>query len=198
LFLVGGGKVPEEALQQFVTLAGGRTAHVAVVTTASETADSGDVESRLVFWRSQPISELSIIHAPSPEIADDPKFTQPLTTATGVWFIGGHQERLTKTYLGTRTEKAIKAVLKRGGVVGGTSAGAAIMSPVMILGGNPQALLGPGFGFLPGTLVDQHFLKRKREKRLLHALSFYQKLVGFGIDENTVLVENARHLRGLG
>ena len=198
LFIVGGGKVPEEALQRFVTLAGGRNAHIAVVTTASETADSSDVEPRIAFWRSQPLAELSVMHAPSREIADDPKFSQPLATATGVWFIGGHQERLTKAYLGTRTEKAIKAVLKRGGVVGGTSAGAAIMSPVMIREGYPQAKLGPGFGFLPGTLVDQHFLKRRREVRLEHALSFYPKLVGFGIDENTVLVVRGRHLSVIG
>jgi len=198
LFIVGGGKVPEEALNRFVALAGGHRAHIAVVTTASETAESPDVDARLHFWRNQSLSELSIIHAPSREIADDPKFSQPLSTATGVWFIGGHQERLTRAYLGTRTEKAIKAVLKRGGVVGGTSAGAAIMSPVMILGGYPQAVLGHGFGFLPGTLVDQHFLKRQREKRLAHALEYYPKLVGFGIDENTVLVVHGRHLSVIG
>ncbi len=198
LFIVGGGKVPEEALQRFIALAGGRNAHIAVVTTASETAESSDVESRLAYWKRQALSELSIIHAPSREIADDPKFAQPLATATGVWFIGGHQERLTKAYLGTRTEKAFKAVLKRGGVVGGTSAGAAIMSPVMISGGYPQPDLEPGFGFLPGTLVDQHFLKRRREVRLLHALSYYPKLVGFGIDENTVLVVHGRNLSVIG
>jgi cyanophycinase len=198
LFIVGGGKVPEEALQRFVALAGGRSAHIAVVTTASETADNASVESRLGFWRSQPLSELSVIHAQSHEIADDPKFAQSLATATGVWFIGGHQERLTKAYLGTRTEKAIKAVLKRGGVVGGTSAGAAIMSPVMISGGILQADLEAGFGFLPGSLVDQHFLKRKREKRLLDALEQYPRLVGFGIEENTVLVVHERHLSVIG
>ncbi len=152
LFIVGGGKVPEEVLHRFVALAGGQNAHIAVVTTASETAETLDVDARLQFWRNQPLSELSIIHAPSREIADDPKFSQPLSTVTGVWFIGGHQDRLTKAYLGTRTEKAIKAVLKRGGVIGGTSAGAAIMSPVMILGGNPQAELGSGL-WLPSRIL---------------------------------------------
>jgi cyanophycinase len=85
-------------------------------------------------------------------------------------------------------------VLKRGGVVGGTSAGAAIMSQLMIMGGFPQAGLGEGFGFLPGTLVDQHFMRRKREPRLRHALSSYPRLVGLGIDEDAVVVVHGRTL----
>ncbi len=195
LYIAGGGVIPEDILKDFVESSGGRRAHIAVVTTASETAESGDVDPRLAFWRNQPIAELSVVHAHSREIADDPKFADQFATVTGVWFIGGHQERLTRMYLGTRTEKAIKAVLKRGGVIGGTSAGAAIMSQVMIVGANgPRAIPGEGFGFLPGTIVDQHFLKRKREERLKHILSSYPKLVGLGIDENTVLVVHGRTL----
>jgi cyanophycinase len=195
LYIAGGGLIPEEILKEFVATAGGENAHIAVVTTASETADSIEVEPRLRFWGTQRLSALSVIHAPSREVADDPNFAQQFATVTGVWFIGGHQERLTRTYLGTRTEKAIKAVLKRGGVVGGTSAGAAIMSQVMIVGADgPRAIPGEGFGFLPGTIVDQHFLKRNREPRLKHILSSYPRLVGLGIDENMVLVVRGRTL----
>src|SRR5437868_3215015 len=128
LFICGGGKVPEAALSKFVGLAGGANAEIVVITTASETADTDAVDPRLEFWRKTPMAVLTILHTRSKEIADDPKFCEPLTTATGVWFIGGHQQRITEAYLGTRTEKAIKGVLRRGGVVGGTSAGAAIMS----------------------------------------------------------------------
>ncbi len=198
LIICGGGKVPPEVLERFVALAGGDNGQIVVITTASETADTAEVDSRLEFWFTQRLAALTILHTRDREIADDPRFSQALTTATGVWFIGGHQERLTSAYLGTRTEKAVKGVLKRGGVVGGTSAGAAIMSPVMILGGNPQAELGPGFGFLPGCLVDQHFLKRHRQDRLQFALSKYPKLVGFGIDENTALVVKGRQLSVMG
>lgn len=195
LFIAGGGKISEDVMHEFVDAAGGENAHLAVVTTASETADSSDVDSRLVFWRNLRLAELTVVHATSREMADDPKFAQQLATATGVWFIGGHQERLTKTYLGTRTEKAMKGVLKRGGVVGGTSAGAAIMSQLIILGGVNQATPGTGFGFLPGTIVDQHFLKRNRQTRLKQLLNQYPKLVGLGIDENAVLVvHNGRTL----
>src|SRR5262249_40151335 len=134
----------------------------------------------------------------SREIADDPKFSEPLATATGVWFIGGRQHQVTEAYLGTRTEKAFKAVLRRGGVLAGTSARAAIMAPGMILGGFPDSQIGQGFGFLPGTIVDQHFLKRKRKDRLLHALAAYPKLVGFGIDENTMLLVRGRRVSVMG
>src|SRR5262249_35163764 len=158
----GGTHVEDLFGPKFIELAGGQNAHIVVVTTASETADSSDVDSRVEFLRRLRPAELTILHTRSREIADDPKFSEPLATATGVWFIGGHQQRVTDVYLGTRAEKGFKSVLKRGGVVGGTSAGAAIMSPVMILGGMPTEI-GCGFGFLPGAIVDQHFLKRKRE-----------------------------------
>jgi cyanophycinase len=192
LYIAGGGKLPDKVYEEFVERAGGANAHIAVVTSASETADNGDVESRLLFWRDQRLAALTIVHAPSREIADDPTYAHQLATVTGVWFIGGHQERLTRLYLGTRTEKAIKAVLKRGGVVGGTSAGAAIMSQLMIVGGLHQAELGEGFGFLPGVVVDQHFMRRKREPRLKHLLQRYPRMVGLGIDENAVIVVHGR------
>jgi cyanophycinase len=103
LFICGGGRIPEPAVKKFVECAGGPSAHIVVVTTASETADTPDVEPRLEPWRRlTSIAELTILHTRSREIADDPEFTRPLASATGVWFIGGHQERLTDAYLGTR------------------------------------------------------------------------------------------------
>ena len=206
LFICGGGKIPDKALNEFVRLAGGRNASIVIITTASETAETGEVDARLEFWRRQRLASLPILHTRDRQVADDPRFCEPLATATGVWFIGGHQQRLTDAYLGTRTEKAVKAVLKRGGVVGGTSAGAAIMSQVMILGGGyptpegglTETEIGYGFGFLPGTLVDQHFIKRNRRDRLLSALAKYPKLVGIGIDENTVLIVHGRKISVMG
>lgn len=206
LFICGGGKIPDKVLNEFVRLAGGRNASIVVVTTASETADTGEVDKYIEFWRRQRLAELSILHTRDREVADDPKFAEPLATATGVWFIGGHQQRITDAFRGTRTERAFKAVLKRGGVVGGTSAGAAIMSQVMIMGGGykhpeggiTELEIGHGFGFLPGTLVDQHFIKRDRRLRLVTALKKYPTLVGIGIDENTALVVHGRRIRVMG
>lgn len=194
LFICGGGKLPDEALQRFIDYAGGATSHVVVITTASETADSSEVEPRIDFWRRARMGEMTVFHTRSREMANDPEFCKPFETATGVWFIGGYQHRLIEAYRGTLVEQRIREVLERGGVVGGTSAGAAVMSPVMIKGGNPQAEVGEGFGFLQGTVIDQHFLKRRRQDRLLHVLASYPKLVGIGIDEGTVVVVQGRRL----
>lgn len=194
LFISGGGKIPEAALQQFIDLAGGESARLAVITTASVTADSPDIEPRIAAFRRFRLAELSILHTRSRDVADSVEFIKPLTRATGVWFIGGHQDRLTAAYSGTAVESAIHQVLERGGVVGGTSAGAAIMSPLMIVGGNANAEVAPGFGFLPGTVIDQHFLKRHRENRLLGVLADHPHLVGLGIDEGASVVVQGRKL----
>jgi cyanophycinase len=95
---------------------------------------------------------------------------------------------LTRAYRGTAVERELRQLLARGGVVGGTSAGASAMSSVMITGGNPQARLGTGFGLLPDVVIDQHFENRKRQKRLLGVLAQYRNCLGLGIDEQTAVV----------
>ena len=87
--------------------------------------------------------------------------------------------------MGTRVETELRKVLLRGGVVGGTSAGAAVMSDLMICSGNPVAVVGEGFGFLPGVVVDQHFHERNRLARLVGVLTKHRDHLGIGIDEQT-------------
>jgi len=198
LFICGGGRLPDELRQHFINLAGGTQARVVVITTASALADTDRMESKLVVWREQALADLTILHTRSRVTADEPQFVSPLTVATGVWFVGGDQNWLIDTYLGTSTEREIRGVLARGGVVGGTSAGAAIMSPVMIRRDRPTLQIGPGFGFLPGTIVDQHFLKRKRQERLLRVLDGHPELLGLGIDEGTALLVDGSHLCVMG
>lgn len=198
LFICGGGKIPEPVMTRFVEVAGGSKAHIAVITTASETADSEEVEPRIANWRLQKIETLSILHTRSREVADDPRFYHCLDQATGVWFIGGNQSRVTEAYLGTKTEARIRNVLERGGAVGGTSAGAAIMTPVMIRGGQTTAEVGTGFGFLSGAIVDQHFVKRRRHDRLMGVLARYPNMIGLGIDEGTAVVVQGRKITVLG
>jgi len=89
-------------------------------------------------------------------------------------------------------------LLRRGGVVGGSSAGAAIMTRVMISGGNPVPNTAEGFGFLPGSVVDQHFLRRNRVNRLLNVLQRNPGLVGFGIDEGTAIIASGTEVRAVG
>ncbi len=198
LVICGGGYLPDEVRHRFVELAGGEQAQLVVVTTASDTADSPDVERYLELWRKMKVAALSVLHTRSRETANDPAFSEILKTATGVWFLGGSQSKVTDTYLGTVTERLFHAVVERGGVIGGTSAGAAIMSPVMIRRGNPEPEVGKGFGFLPGCVVDQHFMNRNRQPRLMKVLAANPGLLGLGIDEGTALIVQGRRMNVMG
>ncbi|MFN0055900.1 MAG: cyanophycinase [Planctomycetales bacterium] len=198
LVICGGGEMSEEVLLQFVQAAGGQEARIVVVTTASETADTDEIEDDLEFWRSLQIDRLTVLHTRSRDTANDPEFVQPLVDATGIWFVGGRQSWLTDTYLDTIAEQRIHELFDRGGVIGGISAGAAVMSSVMIRNGDRQAETGRGFGLLPGTIVDQHFLARNRQERLMGALAANPGMVGLGIDERAAVVVSGRRLRVIG
>ena len=133
-----------------------------MIPTAHDIADGPSVNTVLDPWKDKGAASVQLFHTRSREQANDAEFVRPLTEATGVWFGGGRQSYLTEAYLGTEVERQLKALLDRGGVIGGTSAGAAVMTRVMITGGRTTADVGQGFDFFPGAVVDQHFLKRNR------------------------------------
>jgi cyanophycinase len=189
LVIVGGGGMPNGLRGKFMALAGGKAAKLLIVPTASRSADrKEDDEGYLSPWRTYSPASLSLFHTRSHDRANDPAFVRPITEAKAVWFGGGDQTELVVAYRGTAVDREFKALLKRGGVIGGTSAGAAVMSDVMIQGGNPKADVGRGFGFLTNAVVDQHFLKRNRISRLLGVLSDRPHLIGIGIDEGTAFI----------
>lgn len=198
LVICGGGPLPDEVRLRFLELAGGEQARLVVIPTASLVGDNPDAEPLLVYWRTRKLASLKVLHTQSRDVANDPAFSAVLEDATGVWFSGGDQNLVTAAYLGTKTEERLHALLGRGGVIGGTSAGAAIMSRVMIQGGRDEPRLGQGLGFLTGTIVDQHFLKRRRQHRLLKALTAQPGLLGLGIDEGTAAVVQGTKLTVLG
>jgi cyanophycinase len=194
--LIVGGRTPEVAFQRFLELAGGRDARVVLIPSASTRFAEGErVKEELEEWRKRGPASVQMLHTRSREVANDPVFARPLTEATGVWMGGGAQDLLMKPYLGTEVERQLKALLDRGGVIGGTSAGASVMSRVMIAGGRDKAELADGFGFLPDVVIDQHFLRRNRIGRLLGVLSAHPDLIGIGIDEQAVLEVNLRDSR---
>jgi cyanophycinase len=198
LVICGGGKLPEPVLNHFLQLAGGDQARIVIIPTASSLAGTPEVEKKIEFWRRAKVAALSILHTRSRTTADDPAFVKPLEQATGVWFTGGFQWRLADTYLGTAVDRLVHSVLDRGGVVGGTSSGAAIMSTLMIRRSNPDPEVGRGFDFLSGTVIDQHFIKRNRQDRLVHVLASHPGYFGLGIDEGTAVVAQGRRLRVIG
>ena len=193
LLIVGGGQLPEQIRQRFVDLAGGRDAKIVVIP-----AESINQQSRAQYresWLLYDVKSVDVLHTESRTEADDPEFSRMLETATGVWLGGGQQTWLAAWYGRTRVESRLKELLGRNGVIGGTSAGAAVMSRVMIAGGRDQPTMGRGFDLIPGAVIDQHFIKRNRMSRLQTVLEQHPDLIGFGIDEGTALqygVESGR------
>ena len=203
LVIAGGGELPEAVARRFVREARSRRARIVVIPTASEAADEdaadpAKAERHLALWKSLNVADVKLLHTRSRETANDEAFLAPLKQATGIWFGGGEQSRIAEAYLGTGVEREIAAVLARGGVVGGTSAGAAIQSRVMIAGGNPEPRMATGFDLLPGTIIDQHFLARSRQPRLVQAIGRNPSFVGIGIDEGTALVVSGRRMEVIG
>jgi cyanophycinase len=187
LLVAGGGPTPEAVSARFFKLAGGRSARIVVIPTASDWADASGVERAADTWKDRGAASAVVLHTLDRRRADDREFVRPLTTATGVWIGGGHQSRLSTAYAGTAVERELQALLARGGVVGGTSAGAGIMSQVMIVTGRCEARLGRGLDLFPHVVIDQHFLKRNRFRRLLGVLETHSDLIGLGVDESTAL-----------
>jgi cyanophycinase len=192
LFVCGGGTLPDDVRDDFIKRAGGAKARLIVIPTASASADGADADKALEPWKKYQLPSLTLLHTRDRKKADDAAFVKPLTEATAVWFGGGDQGKLTAAYRGTAVEKELKALLERDGVVGGTSAGAAVMSDLMITGGAKTAEVGKGFGFLTHAVVDQHFLKRERLERLVGVLAKHPGLFGLGVDEQTAAIVHGR------
>ena len=207
LLIVGGGPIPDALIERFVVLAGGRgRARILALPMASESADAGTEivgdfrrlgaeADRLVLTRSE---------------ADTEAAARRIAGSTGIWFGGGDQARLMAVLEGTRTEAALRALYARGGgVLGGTSAGAAVMSTPMITGderrpggdrppakdssdafitiARDDVVTAAGIDVVPGAIIDQHFVRRRRHNRLLSLVLEHPDLVGIGIDESTAL-----------
>lgn len=183
---IGGGSLPETMYKEFLKLTG-PDAKLVVIPTA--TSREIDVEKIQKLWKSRGFKEIRILHTTDRKVASSAEFVKPLRTATAVWFSGGSQQRIADAYIGTPVENELYQLLQRGGVIGGSSAGAAIQSRVMIRGGRGnQPRISTGLKLLPGAIIDQHFLKRNRLSRLIAAIRTHPGLIGFGIDEGTAIV----------
>ncbi|MEI8379082.1 MAG: cyanophycinase [Planctomycetota bacterium] len=198
LFICGGGVMPQTIIQRFFDLAGGKDARVVVVTTASTFAGTPELHDKYAHWKNYAHTSIDFFHAPTRAEADSAEFCEKFKSATAIWFTGGNQSFLTDAYLNTHAAKMFHEVLKRGGVVGGTSAGAAIMSHAMIAGGHKEPQMATGLGFLPGTIIDQHFTNRGREERLKLAVQLRPGHVGIGIDESTALIIRGTKMEVMG
>ncbi len=199
--LAGGGKMPDAVYERFLAVAGGKDkARIVLIPTASSRMDDEAERTKLLErWRTaHPGFQFELLHTRDRAIADSEPFTAPLRAGTAVWLGGGVQKNLAEAYLGTRVETELQALLARGGVLGGTSAGTAIQTRVMIESGKEDPIVATGFDLVPGAISDQHFLKRQRLPRLLQVLGEHPGHFGIGVDENTAVAITGRTIEVLG
>jgi cyanophycinase len=217
LILQGGGASVPEIFDQFVALAGGAKARIVLIPTATAYSFPGNVipPERLERMKSSMkqrmgLSDVTVLHTLDRNVADSEKFVESLRQATGVWLLGGDEGVLSGAYKGTRTERELDAVVARGGVVGGTSAGADIWAPyIFVLPPGMEEVpinnMGPylkaeGFGLIKDVVVLPHFSERKLEIAVPKVLQIHPGVEVLGIDEDTAIVvhENSFEVMGRG
>jgi cyanophycinase len=198
LVLHGGGDLPDAVRSRFLKLAGGSEARLVIIPTARADADTLDSNQTLEPWKKQGVASVVLLHTRSRERANDPAFIQPLTEATGVWLEDGDLARPTAAYRDTAVHRELRHILARNGVLGGTVAGAALLGPITITGDGSRPRTERGFAFLPGGVVEAHALRQNRVDRLLNVLAKHPGMYGIGIDEQTALVVQGRHMSVVG
>lgn len=191
LIITGG----DEDYKRFIELAGGPTAHIVVVPTAS--IASRVAEAMIPPYCSAPGPfagiHCTVLHTTDRKVADSPEFVAPLKHATGVWLEGGRHWRLADAYLDTLVLKELFNVLARGGVIGGGSGGATIQGSYMVRGSSDPddntIMMAPGhetgFGFFTNVTIDQHVDTRHRENDLAPVMKAHPDLLGLGLDQST-------------
>jgi cyanophycinase len=204
LFIVGGGSQSSDLVRHFVALAGGPgKARIAILPMASSDAAASGAEKKAQL---DSLGASTFVVNVSRTEADRDSVVRVLRTATGIWFSGGDQSRLTAALSGSAALREIHERYQAGAVVGGTSAGAAVMSDSMITGNQfypgtagpvdsssysriaRRAIeIVPGLGFLHNAIVDQHFIRRQRANRLFSVVLERPAFLGVGIDEGTAL-----------
>jgi cyanophycinase len=195
LLIVGGGALPNGLMQRFVELAGGAAkARLVYVPCAEE--QSLDAQASIIeAWQELGVEHTAFFHTKDRHQAHtDEDFLSPLRDATGIWFGGGRQWNLADSYYGTQAHRLMKEVLRSGGVIGGSSAGASIQARYLARATPIEnfRIMAPGYergglGFLSGVAIDQHFTQRNRLSDMSGLVQRYPQLLGIGIDEATAL-----------
>ncbi len=207
LLIIGGAEDKEgdcKILREFLRCAGGTKAHIVIMTAATSLpGEVGDNYIR-VFERLG-AEDVRVVDTHTPEDAKNAEYLDAIEQATGIFFTGGDQARIISCLKDTKLDAAMHKRYSEGIIIGGTSAGAAMMPDMMIIEGdsetNPRVdvvAMGPGMGFLPGVVIDQHFAQRGRLGRLVTALLLQPAVLGFGIDENTAILVSGDELEVIG
>jgi cyanophycinase len=204
LFIIGGGNRPVEMMKRFIALSEGfRSGKIVILPMASSVPEEVGQEQALQLKN---LGAKSVeCHILTREDALNPESIKIFKDVGSVFFSGGVQSRLTDVLMDTPVHKMLIDFYEAGGVIGGTSAGAAVMSEVMITGDEKRSVeeghafetieadnivTARGFGFIDTAIIDQHFIRRKRHNRLISLVAENPKLLGIGIDESTAIIVN--------
>ena len=193
LVIIGGGRTPPDVLARFIELAGGADdGEFVVFPTAMPDPIAPGADSR--FLRREGVKHVTELPGRELYEVDSAENLDLLKRATGVWFGGGRQWHFVDAYEGTETSKLLHDVLKRGGVIGGSSAGATIQGDYLVRGSpfGSEIMMCEGYErglcFLPGVAIDQHFSARDRFADMTALMDMYPQFLGIGLDESTALV----------
>jgi cyanophycinase len=196
VIVVGGGAIRPEIYAAFIKAAGGPNALIVDVPTAGGDSVYGQNAPGVRAWKKAGAKNVRVLHTIDRKLADSDSFTAVLRRAGGVWFEGGRQFHLVDSYAGTKTEQAFRDVLARGGVIGGSSAGASILGDFLVRGApsNNNFIMDypgyeKGFAYLRGVGIDQHVVARERLADLADSIvPKYPKLLAISEDEGTAWV----------
>jgi cyanophycinase len=213
LLIQGGGDATGTGIDEtFINLAGGPNAKIIIVPTAGGNREKdGSIkvykeEEVLRPWKKFGLTDVHMLHTADPKEADTEAFASILRDAKGVWFVGGRQWNIADSYAGTRTLTEFRKVLERGGVIGGSSAGASIQGDYLVRGAveGPNLVMAPepehqhGFAFLRKTGIDQHINTRNRWDDIIPLIKKYPDLLGIGISEGTAIVVTGDRFQVIG
>lgn len=193
LVIVGGAMRDRAIVERFLDLAGGSDAPIVVIPTAGGDEEYDQYWRGLRQFKEAGATDLYVLHTKDRDVANSEEFVLPIQNARGVWFGGGRQWHLADSYLDTRVHEELNALLERGGVIGGSSAGATIQGSYLARGDTRTntIMMGDhveGLGFLKNVAIDQHLLRRNRQFDLIEVIETFPDLLGIGLDENTAIV----------
>ncbi|HEX8396572.1 MAG TPA: cyanophycinase [Pyrinomonadaceae bacterium] len=207
LMAIGGAeeRTPESPiLKEFVRLAGGKRANIVVMTVATDSPEEVGAEYIEVFEKIG-VKTVQAVDVSSRADAIAEENIKAVRESSGLFFTGGDQLHITSLIGGTELQKAIHEIYEKGVIIGGTSAGAAMMSNSMILQGDGEEApklgaveMGPGMDLIVGCMIDTHFSQRGRHGRLLTAVAHYPQDMGIGLDENTAMIVDKGEMRVMG
>ena len=197
LIIIGGAedkKADKAILKEVLKNSGGQNAHIILVTTATSKPEEVSSLYKRSFGELG-AKKITSTYIARREDANNEQTVEEIASADCVFFVGGDQLRISSILGGTEVHKKILELYSNGKVIAGTSAGASMMSEIMVVEGEDDAApskctlkMAPGMGLLNGVIIDQHFNQRGRIGRLLAAVAQNPNVLGIGIDEDTAIV----------